>query len=62
MIHVKLLGMWDNIVFSDSEKRLEDNSGIIVLVDGEKLKMTHRQWRGFREKNKGNILCNGKVY
>lgn len=62
MIHVKLLGMWDNVVFRDSEKVLENNSGIFVLVDGEKLKMTHRQWRMFREKNKGNILFNGKVY
>lgn len=35
MIHVKLLGMWDNVVFSDSEKVLENNSGIFVLVDGE---------------------------
>lgn len=62
MIHVKFLGMWDSIVFRDNKKALEDNSGVIVLVDGEKLKMTHRQWRGFIEKNKGNILCNGKVY
>lgn len=62
MIHVKFLGAWDNIVFRDSEKVLEDNSGIFVLVDGDKLKMTHRQWRVFRDKNKGNILCNGKVY
>lgn len=62
MIHVKLLGVWDNIVFRDSEKVLEDNSGIFVLVDGDKLKMTHRQWQRFRDKNKGNILCNGKVY
>ena len=62
MIRVKLLGMWDNIVFCDSEKVLEDNSGIFILVDGEKFKMTHRQWRGFREKNKGKILCNGEIY
>lgn len=61
LIRVKFIGFWDNIIFRDTEKPLNDNSGLIIEVDGKEIKFTHDQWEKFKKHNKGHLLCNGNI-
>lgn len=62
LIQVKFIGFWDNVIFRDTDKPLNDNSGLIIEVDGKKIKFTHYQWEKFKKDNKGYLLCNGNIY